>query len=99
MAVRPETNAPALAGPAGKAGAVGSRRTTGGRLRRRYSLLTSRDKVVLTLMVGIPLAIDLIFIWGPTIASVALSFTNWDGIRSFSSPDFKWLGLTITCRC
>jgi multiple sugar transport system permease protein len=48
--------------------------------RRRYSLLTSRDKLVLGVMVGIPLLLDLIFIWGPTIASILLSFTNWTGV-------------------
>ena len=31
-------------------------------------------------MVGVPLALDLILIWGPTLASVLLSFTDWSGI-------------------
>ena len=31
-------------------------------------------------MVGIPLGLDIIFVWGPTLASVLLSFTNWSGI-------------------
>ena len=63
-----------------------------GRFRRRYSLLTGRDKLVLGLMVGIPLTLDLIFIWGPTIVSFFLSFTNWNGI---GSPfDAKVIGIT-----
>ena len=33
-------------------------------------------------MVGIPLVFDLALIWGPTIASFLLSFTNWNGIGS-----------------
>jgi ABC-type sugar transport system permease subunit len=33
-------------------------------------------------MVGIPLILDLIFIWGPTFVSVLISFTNWNGIGS-----------------
>jgi ABC-type sugar transport system permease subunit len=67
---------PALADPlTGQAGATAVRRT-----RRRYSLLTRRDKLVLALMVGIPLILDLVLIWGPTIASVFLSFTNWTGV-------------------
>jgi ABC-type sugar transport system permease subunit len=53
-----------------------------GRLRRRYSLLTGRDKLVLGLMVGIPLFFDVVLIWGPTIVSFFLSFTNWNGIGS-----------------
>ena len=31
-------------------------------------------------MVGLPLLLDLAFIWGPTIASIFLSFTNWTGV-------------------
>jgi multiple sugar transport system permease protein len=53
-----------------------------GRIRRRYSLLTGRDKLVLGLMVGIPLFFDVVLIWGPTIVSFFLSFTNWNGIGS-----------------
>jgi ABC-type sugar transport system permease subunit len=53
-----------------------------GRVRRRYSLLTGRDKLVLALMVGIPLLLDLALIWGPTVVSIFISFTNWNGIGS-----------------
>jgi len=68
--------APALPEPkAGGAGALAARRP-----RSRYSLLTSRDKLVLTIMVGVPLIFDLALIWGPTIASIFLSFTNWGGV-------------------
>ena len=59
--------------------------------RRRYSLLTRRDKTLLVLMVGIPLALDVILIWGPTLASVLLSFTNWDGIDLPAAKN--WVGL------
>jgi len=31
-------------------------------------------------MVGVPLALDVLLIWGPTVASVFFSFTNWSGI-------------------
>jgi ABC-type sugar transport system permease subunit len=70
--------APALTGTAGRTGAT----AITGRFRRRYSLLTGRDKLVLGLMVGIPLLLDIIFIWGPTVVSVLISFTNWNGIGS-----------------
>jgi multiple sugar transport system permease protein/raffinose/stachyose/melibiose transport system permease protein len=43
-------------------------------------------------MVGIPLILDLVFIWGPTIASVLLSLTQWNGIRALTSQDFVGLG-------
>jgi ABC-type sugar transport system permease subunit len=70
--------APALTGTTGRTGAT----AITGRFRRRYSLLTGRDKLVLGLMVGIPLLLDIIFIWGPTVVSVLISFTNWNGIGS-----------------
>ena len=56
--------------------------------RRRYSLLTRRDKLLIGLMVGVPLTLDLLLIWGPTLASVAFSFTNWDGIGAIQSKNF-----------
>jgi multiple sugar transport system permease protein len=59
--------------------------------RRRYSVLTRRDKVLLSLMVGIPLIFDLIFIWGPAIASILLSFTNWQGIQGLNANSFVGL--------
>jgi multiple sugar transport system permease protein len=58
------------------------------RRRRRYTLLTRHDKILIALMVGVPLALDLILIWGPTLASVALSFTNWDGIGPVTGKNF-----------
>jgi multiple sugar transport system permease protein len=62
------------------------------RVRKRFSLLTRRDKVVLSLMVGIPLLFDLVLIWGTTLASVGLSFTNWNGIGGVGADNF--IGLT-----
>jgi ABC-type sugar transport system permease subunit len=81
-------SAPEVAGVnAGAPGAAASRK------RRRYSLLTRRDKMVLALMVGIPLAIDLIFIWGPALASIGLSFTQWRGVKPLDVPGSDWVNL------
>jgi multiple sugar transport system permease protein len=55
--------------------------------RSRYSLLTRRDKLTLGLMVGIPLFFDLAMIWGPTLVSVAFSFTNWNGIGGITEKN------------
>ncbi len=80
----PESRTSALPGQrAGEAGA-GVR----ARARRRYSLLTRRDKLILGLMVGIPLFFDLALIWGPAIVSIILSFTNWKGLGAWN-----WVGL------
>ena len=49
------------------------------RKRRGYSILTRRDKVTMALMVGIPTFLCLFFIWFPTIISIGLSFTDWQG--------------------
>ncbi|MDQ6722146.1 MAG: sugar ABC transporter permease [Candidatus Dormibacteraeota bacterium] len=79
----PATSAvPARASQAPEAGALVATRR-----RRRYSLLTRPDKMLIILMVGIPLTLDILFIWGPTLASVLLSFTDWAGIGSVTSQN------------
>jgi multiple sugar transport system permease protein len=80
----PESIAPALPDQVvGRAGVAVSEPRKGG----RYSLLTRRDKATLAAMVGIPLLFDLALIWGPTIVSVLLSFTKWDGIGAITESD------------
>ena len=63
----------------GTAGALGRR---GGARKRgpRYSLLTRRDKLVLALLVLVPTTIHVFLVWLPTLASILLSFTTWNGI-------------------
>ena len=56
--------------------------------KRRYSILTRRDKVVMALMVGIPSILCLGFIWFPTVLSFLLSFTNWQGYDALSAKNF-----------
>ncbi|MGW2087683.1 carbohydrate ABC transporter permease [Streptomyces sp. NPDC001880] len=59
-------------------------RRTGRRAARRF---TGRDLAVLGVLLGIPVLLDAVVVWGPTLASVVLSFTGWDGIG-----DIKWVG-------
>jgi multiple sugar transport system permease protein len=59
--------------------------------RRRYSLLTRRDKITLGLMVGIPAFIHILFVWVPTISSILLSLTSWNGIGGLDK--IKFVGL------
>jgi multiple sugar transport system permease protein len=66
-------------------GAVTTRR------RRRYSLLSRQDKLVLALMVGVPAFIHIALVWFPTISSVLLSFTQWNGIGGLDK--IKFVGL------
>jgi multiple sugar transport system permease protein len=81
------TNVPtASATEVAEAGAVVSRRR-----RRRYSPLNRHDKLILALMVGVPLALDVVLIWLPTLASVLLSFTNWSGIGAITQQNLVGL--------
>jgi ABC-type sugar transport system permease subunit len=48
--------------------------------RRRLQRLTRRDKFVLAAMVAIPTLIELVLIWVPTVLSIGLSFTKWNGL-------------------
>lgn len=58
--------------------------------RRRVRRLSRRDKMVLAVMVGVPTLAHLAFVWVPTLASVVLSFTDWNGIGLDS---VKFVGL------
>jgi multiple sugar transport system permease protein len=61
------------------------------RRRGRYSLLTRTDKIVLAIMVGVPAFIHIFLVWVPTVASVLLSFTTWNGIGGLDK--IKFVGL------
>jgi len=57
-------------------------------LRRRAVRLSTSDRIVLGLMVSIPVLIVSFFIWFPTISSIILSFSNWDGIGGIKQIHF-----------
>lgn len=52
--------------------------------------LSVRDRIALALMVTIPIIVVGGLIWFPTFASIALSFTSWDGIGGITTA--KWIG-------
>ncbi len=84
--------ASALTGPTtGGADARSSRKK-----KRRYSILTRRDKLTMALMVGIPTFLCLFFIWLPTIASFFLSFTNYQGYTPLTEKNFIGLKNYVT---
>src|SRR5207249_6220521 len=55
------------------------------RRRGRLTLLTGRDKLVLALMLGIPTFVHVFLVWVPTVGSIVLSFTRWNGIGGLST--------------
>jgi multiple sugar transport system permease protein len=59
--------------------------------RKRYSLLTRRDRLTIAAMVAVPTFILVLFIIIPTIASILLSFTSWSGIGGLDK--IKFIGL------
>src|SRR6266536_3207527 len=67
-----------------------SLRGDGARRGRRAVRLSARDRIAVTLMVLVPFLVVGGIIWFPTLASIALSFTNWDGIGGITSA--HWVG-------
>jgi multiple sugar transport system permease protein len=62
--------------------------------RSRYrgiDQLSTTDRIVVTLMIVLPTLLVVGLVWFPAIASVLLSFTNWDGIGGLGSA--KIIGL------
>jgi ABC-type sugar transport system permease subunit len=69
---------------AAETGAVGARR------KARAVRLSTGDRVAVAVMVGVPTLVVGGFIWFPTVASILLSFTNWDGIGGVGTA--HWVG-------
>ncbi|MEU9290480.1 sugar ABC transporter permease [Streptomyces sp. NPDC048275] len=59
-------------------------------VRKRARSLGRGDRIFLTVIIGVPLAALLFLVWLPALASLALSFTTWDGIEP---ADIHWIGL------
>lgn len=62
----------------------------GARRGARAVRLSASDRIAIAVMVGVPTLVVGAFIWFPTVASILLSFTNWDGIGGVSSA--HWVG-------
>jgi ABC-type sugar transport system permease subunit len=65
-------------------------RTGGVRRRARAVRLSTADRIAIAVMVGVPTLVVGAVIWFPTIASILLSFTNWDGIGGVGTA--HWVG-------
>src|SRR4051795_1676180 len=62
----------------------------GARRKTRAVRLSGRDRIAIGVMLGIPALVVGALIWFPTVASVVLSFTNWDGIGGVGTA--QWVG-------
>lgn len=58
------------------------------RKRKKAKFLTRKEVVVVSLMLGIPLLLDLALIWFPALGSIYLSLTNWTGIGGLKTIHF-----------
>lgn len=60
---------------------------------RRKARMSTRDRVTVALMIVIPTAVVAGLVWLPAIATVVMSFFDWDGFGPFSEAKFvggKW---------
>ncbi|MFC4942070.1 carbohydrate ABC transporter permease [Pseudonocardia sp. GCM10023141] len=88
MTAHPETTSPPRNTEAGRDRPSRAAKPRNQRVRR----LSAADRVVVGLMVGIPTLVVLVLVWFPAVATVLLSFTDWNGIGAVS--DIHVIGAT-----
>ncbi|MBT0567060.1 carbohydrate ABC transporter permease [Williamsia sp. CHRR-6] len=71
--------------PSPQSPAAAPERQRAPRIRR-----SRREKITAAVMLGVPAALVLGFIWIPTVFTVILSFTRWDGIGGLKT--ITWIG-------
>ncbi len=76
---------PSSARPGASSGGVGAPALAVPSKRGRLSLLTGQDKLILAAMVGVPTFTHVFLVWLPTLGSVVLSFTRWNGIGGLAT--------------
>ena len=64
--------------------------TAASKKARRRRAFTKGDRFTLSMFVGIPAFLHITWVWIPALATIALSFTYWNGV---SLSDIKWAGL------
>jgi ABC-type sugar transport system permease subunit len=76
--------APSASGPVADGGKRGK--------RGRVHHLSTADRVIISLMIGIPIIVELVLVWWPAVASIILSFGRWNGVGKLST--IEWIGVT-----
>jgi multiple sugar transport system permease protein len=69
-----------------------SSRPDGARNRKRAVRLSAGDRIAIAVMITIPVLLTGGLVWFPTVSSILLSFTNWDGIGGVRT--IHWIGTT-----
>ena len=57
---------------------------------RRRRAFTRGDKFTLSMFLGVPTFLHVVWVWIPAIATIGLSFTYWNGV---SLSNIRWAGL------
>jgi multiple sugar transport system permease protein len=58
---------------------------------RKVKRFTGRDRLVVSLMLGVPLAVVVLLVWLPALFTVVLGFARWEGIGTLDT--IQWVGL------
>lgn len=56
--------------------------------RHRKARMSTRDRVTVALMILIPTAVAATLVWVPAMATIVMSFFDWDGFSPFSEAKF-----------
>ncbi|KRO30476.1 MAG: hypothetical protein ABR60_04625 [Actinobacteria bacterium BACL2 MAG-120802-bin41] len=57
---------------------------------RRRRAFTKGDRLTLSLFVGVPAFLHIVWVWIPALLTIALSFTYWNGVQL---SNIRWAGL------
>ena len=57
---------------------------------RRRRAFTKGDRLTLSLFVGVPAFLHIVWVWIPALLTVALSFTYWNGVQL---SNIRWAGI------
>ena len=64
--------------------------TAAKRKSRRRQAFTKGDRLTLSLFVGVPAFLHIVWVWIPALLTVALSFTYWNGVQL---SNIRWAGI------
>ena len=64
--------------------------TAAKRKSRRRQAFTKGDRLTLSLFVGVPAFLHIVWVWIPALLTVALSFTYWNGVQL---SNIRWAGV------